>query len=63
MPCLPCLPTHFCCYNLFLVPPTHKDASLNSMTFCQVEAGSRTILAIVGEEDMVNNVTGSLKLL
>ncbi|XP_071241175.1 probable peptidyl-tRNA hydrolase 2 isoform X2 [Salvelinus alpinus] len=29
----------------------------------QVEAGSRTILAIVGEEDMVNNVTGSLKLL
>ncbi|XP_031694822.1 probable peptidyl-tRNA hydrolase 2 [Anarrhichthys ocellatus] len=29
----------------------------------QVEAGSRTVLAIMGEEEMVNNITGSLKLL
>ncbi|XP_018581096.2 peptidyl-tRNA hydrolase 2, mitochondrial isoform X1 [Scleropages formosus] len=29
----------------------------------QVESGSRTVLSIIGEEEMVNNVTGSLKLL
>lgn len=33
------------------------------MLSSQVEAGSRTVLAIMGEEEMVNNVTGSLKLL
>ncbi|XP_041081260.1 probable peptidyl-tRNA hydrolase 2 [Polyodon spathula] len=29
----------------------------------QVESGSHTVLAIIGEEEMVNNVSGSLKLL
>lgn len=28
-----------------------------------MEAGSRTVLAIMGEEEVVNNVTGSLTLL
>ena len=33
------------------------------LCFGQVESGSRTVLAIMGEDEMVNNVTGSLKLL
>ncbi|XP_019746143.1 probable peptidyl-tRNA hydrolase 2 [Hippocampus comes] len=40
--------------------PTYlvQDAGLT-----QVASGSRTVLAVMGEEDIVNNVTGSLKLL
>ncbi|XP_051931274.1 UBA_like_SF and PTH2 domain-containing protein isoform X2 [Hippocampus zosterae] len=40
--------------------PTYlvQDAGLT-----HVASGSRTVLAVMGEEDIVNNVTGSLKLL
>lgn len=41
--------------------PTHSQQTL--VCFGQVESGSRTVLAIMGEEEMVSNVTGSLKLL
>lgn len=43
--------------------PGVKIFLTNPSCLWQVEAGSRTVLAIMGEEEMVNNVTGSLKLL
>lgn len=56
-------PVKICCVR---VGQWHED-DLNTIPIAsclwQVEAGSRTVLAIMGEEEMVNNVTGSLKLL
>lgn len=45
--------------------PVSLDVNTCKFSCCllQVESGSRTVLAVVGEEEMVNNVTGSLKLL
>lgn len=50
-----CVETHLCLKHLL--------NKVDNQCRLQVEAGSRTVLAVMGEENTVNNVTGSLKLL